>query len=230
MSLRARETSFMWILTCGLALGGCFSPESDSDGLGGSSGEVEQTGSEGGVAGGSSDGSDAAESDAGSSGSADDEQAACDAYCGIVGDHCEGEVEQYSGEALCQSVCALMNEGSPDDALGNTVGCRATHALLAAEQPELHCAHAGPAGAGTCGASCESFCSLALVTCTGDQAQWPDAEACITDCDGWDPEPAYAANVPDAPTFACHMRHLTLAAAQAVPHCEHIGPNSPICI
>lgn len=154
---------------------------------------------------------------------------ACESYCSLMEDHCES-VPQYSGEVACQSVCERMNPGTPADALGNTVGCRTTHAFLAARSAEPHCHHAGPTGDGTCGATCESFCSLALSICTGELAPWDDADSCIADCQSWSPEPKYQADVPDDDTYACRMRHLTLAAAQPEVHCGHIGPVSPVCV
>src|SRR5688572_4784726 len=106
----------------------------------------------------------------------------CEAYCELMADHCEDDLAQYSGNTACEAACAVMSPGTDDDMLGNTVGCRIHHTILAGEQPDPHCFHAGPAGAGTCGAECESFCTIALATCTGDLAVWPDAEACFADC------------------------------------------------
>lgn len=174
---------------------------------------------------------DAAESSGGGeTGSSDDVEEACAEYCGIMEDHCEGELAQYDGTAVCEAACANMPLGTPDDALGNTVGCRTFHGLLAARSPDPHCRHAGPAGAGTCGASCESFCSLALTACDAELAPYPDADSCIAACEAFPTEPPFSAEVPDADTFACRLRHLTLAAAQPELHCAHIGPTSPVCV
>lgn len=224
-----RLVAVTWAVIAFGATTACFSPEGGSDDAG------DDTSSEsGGVTGTGSDGDDdgAAESTTAAAGSDADADAvgACAEYCQVVDDHCEGELAQYPGITICESLCARMNPGTPEDTLGNTVGCRTFHALLAAEGPEPHCAHAGPTGAGTCGANCESFCTLALATCEGDRSPWPGAEACIADCEAFDPEPAYSADTPDADTFACRMRHLTLAGEQPEIHCAHIGPASPVCV
>ncbi|MEM7159046.1 MAG: hypothetical protein AAF799_39780 [Myxococcota bacterium] len=165
-----------------------------------------------------------------SDGGAPSQAEACEAYCSLMGDVCDATLPQYSSELSCLAVCERMNLGTPEDVLGNTVGCRTHHGLLASESPDPHCMHAGPTGDGTCGAPCESFCSLALTTCTGELFPWLDAEDCIAECREWPEEPRYEANVPDDATYACHMKHLTLAALQPEVHCNHIGPDTPVCV
>lgn len=154
---------------------------------------------------------------------------ACADYCSLITDHCSDDEAQYSGTALCESACANMPAGNPGDDLGNSVACRTFHSVLAAEDPEEHCLHAGPAGDGICGADCESFCVLAFNTCPGALSPYPDSESCIAACEGFAPEPSYSAEVPDGDTFACRLRHLTLASLQPEIHCSHIAPESPVC-
>lgn len=152
----------------------------------------------------------------------------CAQYCVVMDDHCQGDLLQYPGIAVCESVCGLMSPGNDGDALGNSVACREHHALLAAEQAEPHCMHAGPSGDTTCGGPCESFCSLALATCS-DDGPFVDADACIEECEQWNPEPRYSAVAQDADTYACRLYHLTLASLQPEIHCSHIGTDSPVC-
>ncbi|MEM9461346.1 MAG: hypothetical protein AAGF11_44690 [Myxococcota bacterium] len=153
----------------------------------------------------------------------------CPQYCELIDDHCQAELAQYPGQAICEAVCALMDPGDADDVLGNSVGCRTHHALLAAESSDPHCRHAGPTGDSTCGAECESFCSLALATCSGELSPFADADACIAECESWNPEPEYFAAVEDSDTYACRMHHLTLASLQPDIHCSHIATDSPVC-
>lgn len=153
----------------------------------------------------------------------------CEQYCELVADHCAGEFSQYSGTTACEATCAFIAPGTEDDMLGNTVGCRIHHTILAGEQPDPHCFHAGPAGDGTCGATCESFCTIALQACTGDNAVWPNAEACIADCTMFAEDPKYSESLPDADTYACRLKHLTLASLQPDVHCPHIALNSAVC-
>lgn len=204
-----------------LAVGGCFDPT-----------DVEGTETEAGTAG--EGGSEASgDGDDGSGGAADTSTGAaadpCPEYCTLVNDHCEGDHAQYSGQSACESVCAAMPEGTPDDQLGNTVGCRTFHAINAAEDPDTHCVHAGPAGAGVCGGSCESFCSLALQLCTGDAAQWADVEACLGDCEQFPDDVPFSEGQTTGDTFACRLYHLSLAGLQPDPHCSHIGLVSDTC-
>jgi hypothetical protein len=235
-ALALRTLAYLAVL--GAPVGGCFSP-SDEDGAGddAAAGTGAATGTSDAGDEGTAGGDDASDGAGGSTGGAADGQGdagdaaqACTEYCELIGDHCEAELSQYSGTAVCEATCAQMSPGTPDDALGNTVGCRSFHALLAARSPEPHCHHAGPAGDGTCGANCENFCSLALSTCEGDLAPYADADACISACEGYATDPVYFSEAPDADTFACRMRHLTLAAAQPEVHCLHIGSDSPVCV
>ncbi len=199
----------------------------DSDGTGeGSSGDV--PGSEGDDAGASSQDTEGDE-ETGEPDEDGDQALACQEYCSLIDDHCGEVAPQYPGLSVCQAVCLATAPGASGDALGNSVACRTHHAVLAARTPETHCLHAGPTGDGTCGASCESFCGLALAVCTGDDAPWPDADTCIESCTAWPQEPQYRADVEDADTFACRMRHLTLATLQPELHCAHVDDDSPVC-
>lgn len=216
---------------------GCFNPGSDDlrdeEPAPTSTTEAELEGTSAGDDTGAPDDADDDDADGSSSDDGSDPapvQEACETYCSLMDDHCDDTFPQYSGELACRSVCEQMDVGTPEDTLGNTVGCRTHHAFLAARSPQTHCFHAGPTGDGTCGATCESFCGLALRTCPDGLTVWEDAEACISDCQSWSPEPRYTADVPDDDTYACRMRHLTLAVLQPEVHCAHIGPDSPICV
>ncbi len=153
----------------------------------------------------------------------------CPNYCELIGDHCQAEFEQFAGRTICEATCVLMAPGEPGDVLGNSVACRTHHALLAAESANPHCLHAGPTGDTTCGGPCENFCGLGQRACPGPLSPFVDVDACIAECEGWDPQPAYFATVPDSDTYACRMHHLTLAALQPDVHCGHIGTESPVC-
>lgn len=227
--------ALVWVAACGALTPACFDPsgvdEEDTDAVVGTTGVGDEA-TEGDVSTGDA-GDDGAVGSTGvvdDDGDAADQAEACAEYCGLVGDHCGDELAQYAGTALCEATCAQMPLGTPEDTLGNTVGCRTFHALLAAESADPHCRHAGPAGDGTCGANCESFCSLTLQTCAGELAPYPDADSCIAACEGFAAEPPYSADAPDADTFACRMHHLTLAAVQPDVHCGHIGETSPVCV
>lgn len=161
--------------------------------------------------------------------SGDAEAPSCSEYCALVGDHCGDEVEQYSGTSVCEATCALMAPGTNEDVLGNTVGCRVHHSILAGEQADPHCFHAGPSGDNTCGSRCESFCTLALAACTGDLAPFADAEACISACSSLEAGPDFSSSLPDDDSVSCRIKHVSLAALQPDVHCAHIGVDSPVC-
>ena len=199
------------LLALALTGSGCFDPDHGAD-LDLTTGEGTSTGDED-----------------GSSSGGDEQAAACADYCSLITDHCTDAVAQYSGAALCEATCPNIPPGVEGDELGNTVACRTFHAVLAAEDPDFHCPHAGPAGAGTCGADCESFCALAASTC-GDLSPFSGGEDCIAACEAFPAEPPYSADVPDGDSFACRLRHLTLASLQPEIHCAHIGEDSPVCV
>ncbi len=221
------------VVSLGLALVGaaCFNPDSDpdpppaaatDDGTTGSTSDATTTGAPEPAS--SSEGGDA-ESSTGNDGAVQ----ACADYCRLITDHCQDDDAQFSGTALCESTCAFLPEGTPGDTLGNSVACRTFHSVLAAEDPQEHCLHAGPAGDGTCGADCESFCTLAFNTCPGELSPYPDSETCIAACEAYPAEPPYSAEVADGDTFACRLRHLTLASLQPDIHCSHVAVESPVC-
>ena len=215
---------------------GCFNPDQGEEAIGES--EVDSEAEDPGTDEGDDDdddddddtgGDDDDDDDATGSSDGVDAEETCAQYCTVMDDHCQDDLRQYPGVAVCESVCGLMNPGSEGDALGNSVACRSHHALLAAEMADPHCMHAGPSGDTTCGSPCESFCSLALAACSDDVRPWADADECIADCEEWNPEPRYSAEAPDADTYACRLHHLTLASLQPEIHCSHLGPDSPVC-
>ncbi len=216
-----------WLFVA-LTATGCFDPDHGED-LAPAGGESSSGGGTTGVAdasSGSTGGDEGEESSSSSSGGVD----ACPEYCSLIGDHCQDDDAQYDGEAICEATCANMPVGDVSDELGNSASCRTFHAVLAAEDPQLHCPHAGPAGDGTCGANCESFCSIAQSVCAGDLAVFSGTEDCIAACEGFPTEPRYTGEIPDEDSFACRLRHLTLASLQPEVHCSHIGLESPVCL
>jgi hypothetical protein len=151
----------------------------------------------------------------------------CSAYCDKIQPACVGANQQYPSTAECLHSCVDL----PRDAStsGNTVGCRSAQAGLAISDPG-RCPQAGPAGDGTCGTNCESFCSLASKACVGNNQQFADPTDCAAKC-------ALFGNVSDryttaavtGDTFACRMYHLTLATVDPATHCPHIAPVSSVC-
>lgn len=150
----------------------------------------------------------------------------CAAYCTSVQANCSGAVAQYTSEATCLAACEAFPVGTAADMAGNTLGCRTYHAGAAAAGPDVHCVHAGPGGAGACGANCAGFCAIALDSCP---AVYASAAACMTDCGGFtDTEPFDTADT-SGDTLACRLYHLSAATTTPDPHCGHINEASPPC-
>ena len=121
----------------------------------------------------------------------------CPAYCQLMGAHCnngQGHFnDQYPGGVpdVCADVCPHLPVGTTTDPLGNTLACRIQRACMAEWDPDAHCTEAGPGGDGACGDSCESFCTLALSICSGNQAQWASLADCQSDCATFDSTAPY---------------------------------------
>jgi hypothetical protein len=87
---------------------------------------------------------------------------------------------------------------------------------------------------GVCGNGCEAFCMAAQAICTGTNKQFADVPTCMSDCAGYAQvkNPPYSIADVSTNDFGCRVFHLTLAAAgptEALMHCPHIVPNSPVC-
>jgi hypothetical protein len=78
----------------------------------------------------------------------------CADYCATLDMNCTGANAQYASSAECVSYCMASGwpEGTVGDMAGNTIQCRIYHGgAPAAADPDTHCHHAGPSGAGVCG-------------------------------------------------------------------------------
>jgi len=200
-------------LVLSLAMVACFSPSSDDDNEGTSAATTA------GVA-----------TAADESTTSEIAAPSCSEYCGLITDHCGDAQAQYSGATACEAVCEALPPGTVDDELGNTVGCRTYHSIVAAEEPETHCVHAGPGGSGVCGAPCESFCGLAAELCTGADQQYDDTEACLAECMMFPDDVPTSTDATEGDSYACRLYHLTVAALQPDVHCPHIVLDSPVCV
>ena len=148
----------------------------------------------------------------------------CTAYCTKITANCTAANQQYSMMAQCMSSCAHFPTGTAADMSGNTLGCHLYHAGAAMANPGVHCVHAGPGGAGMCGANCEGFCNIVQKSCTGaTPSPFADTGACMTACGGFATDPAYSSSVTSGNSFACRLYHATAASAQPAPHCMHVG-------
>ena len=163
----------------------------------------------------------------------------CTAYCEITAAACTGDNAQYTDKGDCVEYCetwAALPEGTPGDDFGNSIACRTTWAALAEQSPAeagAWCANAGPTGNDTCGTWCESYCHLAMLNCTGDQALYPSDAACLDVCAGYDDSGAPGAS--DGDTVQCRLYQVGQAGdpdgAGAEAHCPNGGPaGGEVCV
>lgn len=168
----------------------------------------------------------------------------CEEYCAQMGDAC---ADTYADEDACLAYCGTAGAfpaGNFDDTSGNTIGCRMYHAGVASglegDDNALHCGHAGPSGADTCGTWCENYCDLALNTCSGDNKLYDDGESCLAACDGFGADGE--AGDAGGDTVQCRIYHLGVAGSDgeesAAVHCPHggedgggvcVAPDEPTC-
>src|SRR5262249_43880630 len=105
---------------------------------------------------------------------------------------------------------------------GNSLGCRSDHAMLAVGDPGTHCKHAGPSGAGTCGTTCQGFCSIASVACP---TQYP-AASCAATCATIPTVPPYTSNTSTGDTIECRLHYAVLATLTPATNCTEASENN----
>ena len=150
----------------------------------------------------------------------------CAAYCMTIQPACSGANGQYISMQTCTSSCMNFPPGSAGDQSGNSLACRAYHAMLAQSDPVTHCVHAGPSGGGVCGNPCDGFCSLVATECP---TQYPSASACATTCASFAAAPAYTDNVQTGNSLSCRIYAATLASTNPSAHCADTASASATC-
>jgi hypothetical protein len=114
----------------------------------------------------------------------------CDTYCQLILQNCgaaDGGVggnAQYYDTADCKNTCTLLPVGTYGDTT-NSVGCRQSHASLAAQDPNANCAAAGAGGGGVCGSRCDAYCTLVMAHCTvanGADPPYGSQNDCLAAC------------------------------------------------
>jgi hypothetical protein len=160
----------------------------------------------------------------------------CEGYCDEVTKACTGANEQYKDKDACVSYCKTLGKpktGTTGETSGNSVGCREYHASVAskdAASATLHCPHAGPTGANTCGTWCDNYCALVMSNCTAANKLYDTDAACQSECAKF----ATSGKPGDAAgnTVQCRIYHMGVAgtdAASATTHCPHGKTVSDVC-
>jgi hypothetical protein len=156
----------------------------------------------------------------------------CENYCSIYLSSC-ADFSEYANEADCLSNCMQWPVGTEADIEGDSLGCRLYHVTVASQtEPDMHCPHAGPAGAGICIAElapdCDTYCADFMANCTGDLYTYEDNDDCLEQCGTWYPG---TAKDTAGHTVGCHTYHAGAAMAGPEEHCPHAGAGGGgICV
>ncbi|MEQ9323984.1 MAG: hypothetical protein RIF41_32770, partial [Polyangiaceae bacterium] len=154
----------------------------------------------------------------------------CEGYCATVTAACTGDAAVYTSEQSCAAVCAELELGTAGSSDGNTVACRQAQAAAAGDDASL-CPAAGPGGDGTCGSTCEGYCSLFEALCpTEFAASYTSTPACEASCATDIPDlGGFDVTVVEGDSIQCRLYHVTQAALDAAFHCAHAA-GLEICV
>lgn len=196
---------------------------------GGEAGATTEGGSSGAATGGKSTAGGASTTGAQGGSSTAALDLSCSSYCALVQSNCSTDTtRQYKSDDSCMNSCAAFRLGSRLDASGNTLGCRAHFAALAGADPATNCPAAGPAGVGSCGTNCDSYCALMATICP---SVYEDEAVCRAACvtmTGVASKTYQSGGSGD--NLQCRIYHATFAA-EGFPavHCPHASsiPMAP---
>ena len=156
----------------------------------------------------------------------------CDAYCATYATSCK-DFNEYDNTEACLDQCNQWPVGDAAATDGDSLGCRTYHAGVAGTmQPEVHCPHAGPSGAGVCvdaGApTCDGYCAQYFMNCVDDLNLYVDMADCLAQCAPW-----YPGHTGDTAgnSIGCRDYHAGVALGDPVLHCPHAGPGgADVCV
>lgn len=161
----------------------------------------------------------------------------CDNYCDLAAANCTGEASLFDDAASCQEACAAFDaDGEAGSTAGASVQCRIYHLGVAGSDPtggsmEEHCAQGAPDGGGVCvspPATCDSYCELLMVHCTGDEMQFSSIAECHPYCASGGQLPQGELGSASGNSLECRQYHAAAAGGgpdEAPLHCPHAGPS-----
>ncbi len=153
----------------------------------------------------------------------------CTEYCADYTTNCNGLNEFGNSPSACVTYCETqaIPAGATSDTGGDTIGCRTTHAGLAATIPATHCPHASSAGGDVCGGYCEVYCRLVAKNCTAGEITF--TTDCMTDCAAF-PTTGTAGDLA-GDTVQCRI-HYAGGPASTTPtsECPKAAPTSANCL
>jgi hypothetical protein len=145
----------------------------------------------------------------------------CANYCAAISMACvTGAQLQYKSDLSCLNSCPSFVVGTLQDTSNNTLGCRFSHALAAADSPDQNCAAAGPSGGGVCGTNCDAYCALMAHICPTVYENQSICFAACANMTGVD-DTVFHTNI-SGDSLQCRIYHATFAA-EGNPdiHCVH---------
>lgn len=152
----------------------------------------------------------------------------CQGYCTLLSAACP---DKLTGIGDCVAACGgLRADGSYDLSTlssGDNVECRVAHASLATRDPEKHCPDAAFKSAACADPpaaepSCDDYCKLVGVACTGASSAYESPAQCLAVCKLLDPG-KNADKVENS--VGCRKYHAYNAIAAPAQHCAHAGPS-----
>ena len=155
----------------------------------------------------------------------------CEAYCTVFPQVCAKDFE-YTEETCLQACQGLTEQDRYDlkgDHEGDTIECRLVHTSSATVDPATHCDHAtiAPADPWCTGKpddapTCDEYCNIELVACTGSLAQYENREQCMAACAVL---PIGANKDRTQNSVGCRRYHAFSATLAPETHCFHSGPT-----
>jgi hypothetical protein len=155
----------------------------------------------------------------------------CDAYCQLYPAVCPDDYK-YKSTADCLKFCgSLLDQDTFDvarDHDGDSIECRLVHTSSATVLPKEHCPHAPIFPTEPCinppdeSPSCEAYCAIELVACTGDLAQYQAQDECLAVCDAL----LRGSNEDQTGnSVGCRRYHSFNSSLGPDNHCSHSGPT-----
>jgi hypothetical protein len=162
----------------------------------------------------------------------------CQAYCQLFPDVCPDDYK-YKSTADCLKFCGALPDQKDFDVArdhgltaehgGDTIECRLVHTSSATLKPAEHCPHANifPEEPWCIGLldqapSCEDYCAIEMVACTGALAQYQTNDECLAVCEALPP----GTNVDEVGnTVGCRRYHAFNSTLGPDNHCAHSGPT-----
>lgn len=168
----------------------------------------------------------------------------CDTYCALMDKNCNWSSSngEYFDLPACLQMCAVFDQGgqiAPDGT--DSLGCRMSYALQAAQAPEPNCRFAGLTGGGKCGKDlCSHFCQVDIARCNTAPVNTPAYDAgaseCASQCAGYTylgvDSGAELNGMESGNTLNCRIWHLNNAmgvTSKGVFHCPHTAQVSMTC-